>query len=413
MSTPAHALGDRLEQSRIEDQRRAFRALLMEPLLHADRPAYALVKRHSDWLSGWLAAETRWSLIVESDFARLIKAAPAGDDGSRMARSGPRPGDPAFTRRRYALLCLVLAGLERGESQATLGRLGAAAVEQAANPVLAERGLRFELRTQDERRDLVAVVRLLLGLGVLARVAGSEESYIRNSERDVLYDIDRRVLSAMLITRRGPSWVAGLEQAPEGTEARLDATAAHLVADTPEARTRDIRRRLTERLLDDPVLYLEQLDEDERAYLAKQRHVLVQRIHEATGLIPEIRAEGLAMVDESGDLTDLPIPSEGTEGHLVLLLADRLAGQLREAPDEPLSWSDLIDDYRGWVETFGRYWKKAAKADGAPLPFLQQSAERLSALGLARVEGDGVLPLPAVARYAVLAPKVVKVKERG
>ncbi|WP_338053457.1 TIGR02678 family protein [Rhabdochromatium marinum] len=392
-------------------RRRALRGLLMQPLLYADHPAYRLVKRHIDWLREWLHSETRWDLRLEADFARLAKTAPEHDDGSRAARPGRRPVDLDFTCRRYALLCLVLAGLERGEMQSTLGRLGKTAMDQSAEPAVQASGLVFELRTQEDRRDLVAVVRLLLNLGVLVRVAGSEDAYIQNETKDVLYDIDRHVLSALLVTRRGPSLVDTLEQPADSLDRRIGAITARFVADTPEARNRELRQRLTERLLDDPVLYYDELDEDERAYLFNQRHAIVQRIQEATGLVPEMRAEGIAMVDPEGDLADQRMPSEGTEGHITLLLAGHLAERLSQ--DRAVSWSDLHDAYRTWVERYGRYWKKAAKDPDAGPSFCREAAERLASLGLARIEADGVRPLPAIARYAVEAPRISRSCKSG
>ena len=404
---PKLELGDRLSQLREDERRRALRALLMQPLLYADHPAYRLVKRHIDWLRDWLSSETRWDLRLEADFARLAKTAPEHDDGSRAARPGKRPVDLDFTRRRYALLCLILAGLERGEMQSTLGRLGKAAMDQSAEPAIQASGLVFELRSQEDRRDLVAVVRLLLNLGVLVRVAGSEDAYIKNESKDVLYDIDRHVLSALLVTRRGPSLVDTLEQPADSLDQRIGAITARFVADTPEARNRELRQRLTERLLDDPVLYYSELNEDERAYLLNQRHAIVQRIHEATGLVPEMRAEGIAMVDPDGELADQRMPSEGTEGHITLLMAGHLAERLSQ--DQAQSWTSLHDAYRGWTEQFGRYWKKAAKEPDAGQPFCREAAERLAGLGLARLESDGVRPLPAIARYAVEAPRISRV----
>ena len=406
---PSSGLSERLDQVRLDERRRALRALLMQPLLYADHPAYSLIKRHIDWLRAWLMQETRWDLRLEADFARLAKTAPDKDDGSRAARPGTGPADLPFSRRRYALLCLVLAGLERGEQQTTLGRLGEAALDQATDPRLAAGGMVFELRTREDRRDLVASVRLLLALGVLARVAGNEDAYVKNSERDVLYDVDRRILSALLVTRRGPSLVIALDPPPETLDQRIEAISHRFVADTLEARNREMRQRLTERLLDDPVLYLADLSDEERAYLANQRHAIVQRIQDATGLVPEIRAEGIAMVDPLGDLNDQPMPSEGTEGHIALLLADLLAGFARAADDAgSVPWAVVYDAYGRWIEQFGRYWKKAAKERGAEKTFARQAAERLSGLSLARLRDDGIQLLPAVSRYAVSAPRIAK-----
>lgn len=399
-------LTDVLTRNLLDERRSAMRALLMRPLLPPEHPVFPLVRRHAQWLRDWLARETGWALRVESDFVRLAKEPPDSGDGTRAARSGPRPADPPLGRRRYTLLCLALAALEKGGGQVTLGRIGELVIAAAAAPELAAAGLRFELRTQDDRRDLVAVVRLLLHLAVLARVAGDEDAYIRG-ERDVLYDVNRRILATLLITRRGPSLVEGVEALADGLGERISAVAARFVVDTPEARNRALRQRLTARLLDDPVVYLADLSAEEQAYLASQRHAIVARIHEATGLIAEIRAEGIAMVDPEGELSDEPIPAEGTEGHIALLLADLLArSAATHGPGYPLPWSSLYGHLRDWAKTYGRYWKQAAREPGAEPALCRQAAQRLVALGLARVVPEGVLPRPAVARYALAPPRV-------
>ena len=86
---------------------------------------------------------------------------------------------------------------------------------------------------------------------------------------------------------------------------------------------------LTRRLLDDPVVYYAELTEDERAYLVNQRHAITGRISEVTGLMPEMRAEGIAMVDPDDKLTDVRMPEQGTDGHVTLLIAAYLAGRAR------------------------------------------------------------------------------------
>ena len=80
-----------------------------------------------------------------------------------------------------------------------------------------------------------------------------------------------------------------------------------------ETRTRAIRHRLTRRLLDEPVIYYDELTEAELAYLTSQRSALTKRISERTGLVAEIRAEGIAMVDPRDELTDVRMPEVGTE----------------------------------------------------------------------------------------------------
>jgi uncharacterized protein (TIGR02678 family) len=86
--------------------------------------------------------------------------------------------------------------------------------------------------------------------------------------------------------------------------------------------------RLFRQLLDDPVLYYEELTDGEREYLDRQRGSILKEIETATGLVREVRAEGIAMTDPTGTLSDYGLPEEGTDGHLTLLLATFLAGRL-------------------------------------------------------------------------------------
>ncbi|GAB6042341.1 TIGR02678 family protein [Endothiovibrio diazotrophicus] len=386
-------LTDVVERNRRDEERRAAGALLRHPLLPRSHPAFALVRRHADTLREWFGRETGWKLEVGQEFARLYKRPADLADDSRPARPSRPDNAPPFSRRRYALFCLALADLERGEIQITLGRLGEGLTRAAADPLLAARGLVFALENRDERRDLVAVARLLIELGVLVRVAGDEESFIDARERDVLYDVNRHLLATLLVTRRGPSLVDG-EGAAMDLEARLAAISEGFVADTREARNSALRRRLTARLLDDPVLYWDELDEEARAYLTSQRPHITRRIAEFTGLVAEVRREGVALVDRSGELSDLPFPYEGTEGHATLLLADRLA-----AGGEPRTLASLHAEMRDWIDLHRTHWNKGAQAEGAEVALTAQAVERLRALKLVRLEGERVIPLPAIARH--------------
>ncbi|WP_280551703.1 TIGR02678 family protein [Halomonas sp. 25-S5] len=392
-------LSDTLERQRLEEQRRALRALLARPLIRADDSAFPLVRRHAASLRDWLARETGWHLQSERDFVRLHKRPADRRDATRPARVGRGTQRKTFNRRRYALFCLLLADLERGDAQITLGRLGEGLGQAVSDPALAERGLAFTLDHQEARRDLVVVVRLLMELGVLVRVAGDEEQFLRRGlEGDVLYDVDRRVLSALLVTARGPSLVAlnGADSELD-LEARLHALAETFVPDTPEGRNRELRHRLARRLLDDPVVYWQELDEDEAAYLTNQRGVMLRRLQQATGLVPEARAEGVALVDPDGELTDEKIPAEGTEGHLALLMAERLAavGPDGVSLDEAEAW------IRGWQQDYRRYWRKSACEPGAAHGLCRQTLVRLTSLRLVARRGERILPLPALGRFRV------------
>ena len=398
--TPAPStVRSRREQQDQHERRRAVRALLASPLLHADHDleAFRLVRRHADWLRRWFAHEAGWTLSVDTTVARLRKVPATLDDGTRPARA--RRSDPPFSRRRYVLLCLALASLETADRQVALGRLAERIVGSvASDPELAAAGIAFELDTRDQRRDLVAVVRLLITLGVLRHVDGDDTDYVAGTG-DALYTIDRSALSAVLTARRPPSSVDA-----DDFDDRLAAVTAEVVPDTPDARNRAIRTHLTRRLLDDPVVYLDDLDDDQCAYLTGQRARLLGAVTEATGLEPEVRAEGIAMVDDRGDATDLEVPDQGTDGHLTLLVAEDLAGRLRAEPQVVVATGEIEARVAELVAEHGDHWRRDVRDAGAEVRLAAEVVDRLAAVGLVRVVDAGVIPRPAIARYAVTAP---------
>jgi uncharacterized protein (TIGR02678 family) len=371
-------------------RRTALRCLLAKPLLttETDAETLVLVRRHLTELRDWLTRETGWRLTADSETARLFKSISDTADATHPARG--KAGEP-YGRRRYVVLCLALASLERADAQTTLGRLAEEVLSAAAEPGL---GFAFTLDSRAERADLVAVVRMLLGWGVLRRVAGDEDAYLTASG-DVLYDVRRPVLAALLAGTRGPSTITA-----ETFEERLAELTAEPVADTDDLRNQMLRRRLTRRLLEDPVVYYASLDEAERAYLTSQRHAITRRIEEATGLIAEVRAEGIAMVDPDDELTDVRMPEQRTDGHLTLLVAERLAscGEVS------------TDDLKAFVRQAARdhvsFWRKGVTEAGAEDGLLATALDKLAALRLVEVHADRVRGLPAIARFALDAPVI-------
>ncbi|MGI8814957.1 MAG: TIGR02678 family protein [Pseudonocardia sp.] len=390
-------LSDALAESRTVELHRAARALLRRPVLRGRGPdgeQFVLVRRHAAELREWFDRNTGWRLLVDSEVARLVKTVATTGDPTHPARD-PRTKIP-FTRSRYVLACLALAALERADAQITLGRLAEQIVLGAADPALAEAGLAFTLERREERADLVAVVRLLLELGVFARVAGDEETFVRDSG-DALYDVDRRVLAALLATPRGPSTVDAA-----GFEERLSALAEELPATTDELRNQQIRRRLTRLLLDDPVLYYDDLDDSELTYLTSQRGAITSRISELTGLVAEVRAEGIAMVDPLDDLTDTRMPEQGTEGHATLLVAEYLATHA----DRAVPITELHAHVAAMAQRHRSYWRRNAGDPGAQLELTEQALHRLAALRLTSRQDDQISARAALARYAVSEPTI-------
>jgi uncharacterized protein (TIGR02678 family) len=388
-------LSDALAASRADERRRAARAVLRHPLLRAGGPepdSFVLVRRHAVALREWFDRNTGWRLTVDGEVARLVKTG-LRPDHTRPARD-VRTAQP-FTRRRYVLTCLALAALERADAQVTLGRLAEQVALGATDPDLAAAGVTFTLGTREERSDLAAAVRLLLSLGVLSRVAGDEEGFVQQTG-DALYDVRRRVLATLLAGARGPSTV----DAP-GSGERMAALLGESVPATEELRNRSVRHRLTRRLLDDPVVYYDELDPDELGYLTRQRVAIMARITELTGLVPEVRAEGIAMVDPDDELTDVRMPDTGTDGHVTLLLAEHLARRAEQA-----AVADLERHLRVLAPQHRAYWRRSALQPGAEVELTASALARLEALGLVTLNGDAVVGRPALARYALAEPTV-------
>ena len=374
-------------------RRAALRALLAKPLLvaHADGETLVLVRRHLPELREWLNRETGWRLVADSETARLFKTTPELSDASHPARGHHK--EP-FGRRRYVTLCLALSALARADAQTTLGSLADDVLTAAAEPELAASGFALTLDSRADRSDLVAVVRLLLGWGVLNRVAGDEDAYL-SAGADVLYDVRRPVLSVLLSGIRGPSVVTAT-----AFEGRLAELTAEPVAESDELRNQALRRRLTRRLLDNPVVYYDELDEGERAYLLSQRHAITRRIEEATGLISEMRAEGIAMVDPEDELTDVRMPEQRTDGHVTLLVAEYLSQREQATLDE------LHAVVRRAAAAHKSYWRKGVTEPGAEAELLATALEKLTALRLITVDRPYVRSRPAIARFALAEPAI-------
>lgn len=395
MPNDSRSIGAHQQGWHRDDFRTAVRALLMSPLMGALHEDLPLIRRNAERVREWFLRETGWMLVVERDGARLFKRPADLQDSTR--------GLPRYDRRRYVLLCLACAVLERSEVQISLRTLGERLLQLAADPVLAGRGVDFSLGSAQERRDLVAVCQTLLELGVLQRVVGDEEGFVRGegAQADALYDIQRRALSGMLAAARGPStWLP--EEEPATLEERLSALVSEHVPGNDEGRRTALRHGLARRLLDDPVVYLETLDEESRSYFLNQRGPMAARLCEATGLVAEQRAEGLALTDDAGLLTDVPMPAEGTEAHATLLVAEYLA---RRARDPSLAGAARLEDIEGFVasarEQYGRYWRKSAREPGGERELAAIAVGRLEQLQLVRRNGDELHVLPALARFSL------------
>jgi uncharacterized protein (TIGR02678 family) len=393
-----------LHEERAEaERRRALRALLARPLLLAERDpeTFAAVVRHRAELVRWFAENAGWTLVVDAGarHARLMKR-PARPDPTRPAHA---PGKRPFDRRRYVLLALALASLDDEPVQVTLARLA----EKVRELSLDEDGLApFDPEQAPERHAFVDVVRLLADLGVLALRDGDAERYARSREGDALYDVRERLLGRLLAAPRPPA---------------LAGSPAHMAeeerAGTEEGERIAGRHAVFRRLLDDPVLYKDELDERGRDWLAGGSGFLYERLARDAGLAVERRGEGLAAIDPEGTLTDTVFPEGGsTVKHAALLLCEWLADRARaqraggsgSAPDTlaAVPWPDVVARIRALqAEHAGRWSKEFEATDAGAEELAREAARLLVGFGLAALDtaapGAALLVArPAAARFA-------------
>ncbi len=333
---------------------------------------------------------------MQPGLVRLEKTASSDDDATRGAVD-PTNRMP-FTRRRYALFCLTLSILCHEDRQSTLKQV-AERLETAArlDSRLAAAGFELDLRTQPHRRDLVAVMRLLSELRILTRLDGDDTLYLRG-DGDCLYRVDHALAAATLSVARGPSMIDESE-----LQDRIEAMNAAARPAGEEPRTRELQYRLIRRMLDDAVVYLDDLNEHEIEYFRHQRTRLLHELESATGLVSEVRQEGVALLDADGDLSDFRLPEQGTRGHAVLLTAEWLADRTRHSSAAAVTVDELTDYIQILADEHQSHWRRGvAEAEGVE-QLASEVLRTMESLRLVLLRGRRIVPLPAIARYRLAA----------
>ncbi|MBL1073924.1 TIGR02678 family protein [Nocardia sp. 2] len=319
----------------LDSYQRAARVVLANHLItrtYPDRIALPLIRRWATELREDLAELFGYRLEVTETTARLFPVLDRLESG-RPART---TGDRVFDRRRYAYLALALAALGRAGDQITLSELA----DQVAAYTERVDGLELASDKAADRDAFVDAIGWLAARGAVTLADGDAGGWASDPEAgEALYDIDRSVVFALFRPPRALQHlnsVAGLlgEEAG-GADTRSPALA--LAA-------RKVRRALVEQ----PVVYADELEGAERELLAQEK--FVTEVELLTGLRAERRAEGVALIDSSGRLTDVRFPGTGTLAQVALLLAGEIADLVldldnpvarRVRPERPLT--DLVE----------------------------------------------------------------------
>lgn len=383
------------------ERRAAARSLLRFPVLTAGEHGEELgrVRRHAAPLKSVFAIQLGYPLVVESTFARLIKAPLSVDGPTRPVR---RSSGSDFSPRTYAYLSLLGAALlapEVGEQV-----LASTLVEQlradaaTAGLVLAD--------SRAEARHLVAAFNLLAAWGVVEETEGTISAW-GDRQEEALISINRQMLPHLLARP-----LASFDSPQDLLDSDVDLT---------EQPRRSLRRKLVE----NPLVRREDLTEAERDVLSRERTELSRVLEDNFGLSLEVRAEGALAYDTDGDLTDVAFPAGGTVRWAALLLLDGLI-----AANEPKAGHTFeIDGLRlpgllcRWPQVDQLLRELAARHEKAwsreyvfELDRLRDDVTGLlKGLGLAEGYTEGLAVHPAAARYrpaVQTAPLITRARRR-
>ncbi|WP_415974862.1 TIGR02678 family protein [Rhodococcus sp. 077-4] len=312
----------------LDSYQRAARVALSNHLVtttYPDRIALPLLRRWAIELREDLLELFGYRLEVTETTARLFPVIDGLDD-SQPARTST---DRIFDRRRYAYLALALAALGRAGNQITLSELADHVAAEASQVD----GVELTTDRASDRDAFVDAIGWLATRGAIALADGDATGWANNpSAGEALYDIDRPVVVAMFRPPRAVQHLRSISGLLAGSDAPMDPEDSDPDrSDTPadpKETLRAVRRALVER----PVVYVDDLDRDGRAALAASR--TVADVELLTGLVAERRAEGVALIDTSGRLSDQRFPSTGTIAQVALLIAGEISDRVID-PDAP------------------------------------------------------------------------------
>ncbi|MEV4237489.1 MULTISPECIES: TIGR02678 family protein [unclassified Nocardia] len=327
----------RIDSLALDNYQRAARVILANHLVtrtYPDRIALPLIRRWATELREDLAELFGYRLEVTETTARVFPVIDRLDSG-KPARSVT---DRVFDRRRYAYLALALAALGRAGDQITLSELA----DQVAAYTGRVDGLELSPDRAADRDAFVDAVGWLAHRGALTLADGDAGGWAADPEAgEALYDIDRPVVFALFRPPRALQHLHSVRGLL--TEDALGPAANAQAADA----ARRVRRSLIER----PVVYAEDLDHDERPLLLQDR--VVADVELFTGLRAERRAEGVALIDVSGRLSDVRFPGTGTLAQVALLLVGEIADRVLDidnpvpvrpgAPDPAVALAEQLD----------------------------------------------------------------------
>lgn len=303
------------------ERRAAARHLVQRPLTSRedDPDAFRLIRRHEAELDRWFTQRLGYRLHVDADSARLYKTTTLVDHQPLRTASGR-----AFHQVEHVLLALVLATTAAGPAVISLRDLVESVRSAAVEADIALAG------DATERRALVTVLRWMIDHGLAAEMHAQVDAYATDATADAVLRVrpDRIALLPLPALVGAPDATTLVERAE-----RRSAT----------------RQWLRARLVEQPVVYRDDLEDAEWGELRRRLGDEERILDEMFGLVVEARAEGVAAVDPTGTLARRRFPAGGTVPHAALLLLESLtvrnaSGGAGRAPSMDVFHLDEIID---------------------------------------------------------------------
>jgi uncharacterized protein (TIGR02678 family) len=243
-----------------------------------------------------------------------------------------------------------------------------------------------------DRRAFIDAVRAAVDLGVLELADGDEERFARGDPAgDALYRIDRDRLALLPTAPQPPSLAPGPQE-----------VAHEAYPDTEDGRNRRRRHRVTRALVEQPVVYHDDLSAEELDYVRSQRARLEKLLAEKVGLTLEVRAEGWVAVDEAGELTDLRWPDYGTAETSALRVCDELRARSGRGDPVVWPWAEVVAFVQALAGEYAGYWRQGTDTEAGAGDLAARAVGILVAARLATRRDGGIEARPGAARYAAV-----------
>jgi len=333
-----------LPPHQLPELQRAARALLRSPLLTTrDGDDFRLVLKWETVLRNEFGQKLGHRLDVSRSAARLLRK-PASLTPNRGARLDT---GRLLSRWGYVYLCLTLAALEHPGHQVLASEL----LARITNLARGDERLQLDTTEYVQRRAFRDAVRYLEQVGVLAVRDGDVESLLDDGQ--VLWDVDRDAAAMCMVAApsilRSVTSVEDFVAEPEPT--------------TVEARRRLARHRLNRRMVDQPVVVPDDLDDDEAELAWRNRRREAENISRLTGCEIELRKEGVALIDHSSQpIGSQRFPGSDSVAHAALLWLTALLEHSRPADPTPggddtrpavvinrdaaeVCWHEVVEEY--------------------------------------------------------------------